>query len=103
LGSDFENHFLLGLSEPLSVVAVETVECVEAASVDGASVLLVRLEVVRLGILSVGWGVFLVVLDGMVRMFEVVVDERSGCSSGLGCRSRSDEKNVYVSIRNGQR
>lgn len=40
---------MLGLSEPFSVVAVETVECVEAASDDG--VLVVCSEEVRLGIL----------------------------------------------------
>lgn len=62
-----ENHlFLLGNSVPLRVVAVETVECVEAASLDAV------LEEVRLVIL--GWilvdTVFIKELDGMYSVVE---------------------------------
>jgi hypothetical protein len=64
-----ENHFfLLGKSVPLSVVAVETVECVEAASEDMA--LEELLEEVKLDI-----------LDGVLVMVVIVVVDLSGWSS----------------------
>lgn len=51
LESVFENHFfLVGRSRPFRVVAVETVECVEAVSLD--VVFVETLEEVQLDILS---------------------------------------------------
>ena len=50
-----ENHFLMGKSVPFSVVAVETVECVEAASEDITMVLEGLLGMLKMFILDGGF------------------------------------------------